>query len=174
MSKKSKIIIGVSIIVIIAVLGVCVFAYERITNKKEAEPVIDENIVQEDEVLPEENIVENEVVEDLVVEDPVEDVPEDIQSAQAPQETTTLPESTSVYQSQGVYENSGEVGTTNKKEEAINLVKSTWGEDNTVTFSCDSVTTEGEYIIAVTSLETATVRNYFRVNLSTKSVTVEY
>ena len=54
------------------------------------------------------------------------------------------------------------------------MVKQEWGEDDTVSFSCDSVTTQGEYIIAVTSLETATVRNYFRVNLENKTVTVEF
>lgn len=174
MSKKNKIII--SVIVVIAILAVCVFAYEKTTNKKEEKSVVSENVEQEDEQLQEENTVENEVIVDDVVEDnTIEEPNEDIQGAQVPsQETTTLPDSTSVYQSQGVYEKDSDVGTTNKKEEAIELVKQTWGEDNTVTFSCDSVTTEGEYIIAVTSLETATVRNYFRVNLSTKSVEVEY
>ena len=172
MSKKNKIIIGV--IVIIVILAVCVFAFEKTTNKKEENWVNEENIVQEDETLQEENTIQNEVV-DNVVDYPVEEPSEDIQAAQVPsQETTTLPDPTSVYQSQGVYEGDGDVGTTNKKEEAIALVKQTWGEDSTVTFSCDSVTTDGEYIIAVTSLETATVRNYFRVNLSTKNVTVEY
>lgn len=168
MSKKNKIIIG--IVAVIAILAVCVFAYEKTTTKKEENPVVNENVEQE-ETMQEENTVENEVVVDDVVEEPEED----IQGAQVPsQEITTLPDSTSVYQSQDVYEKDSDVGTTNKKEEAIELVKQTWGEDSTVTFSCDSVTTEGEYIIAVTSLETATVRNYFRVNLSTKSVEVEY
>lgn len=173
MSKKNKIIIGA--ICVIAILAVCVFAYEKTTNKKEENPVVNENVEKEDEQVQEENTVENEVVVDDVVEDPVKEPEEDIQGAQVPsQEITTLPDSTSVYQSQGVYEKDSDVGTTNKKEEAIELVKQTWGEDSTVTFSCDSVTTNGEYIIAVTSLETATVRNYFRVNLSTKSVEVEY
>lgn len=171
MSKKNKIIIGV--IVIIVILAVCVFAFEKTTNKKEEKIVDEENIVQEDEIILEENTVQNEVIDNVV--DATEQLEEDIQGAQVPsQETTTLPDSTSVYQSQGVYEEDTDIGTTNKKEEAIELVKQTWGEDNTVTFSCDSVTTDGEYIIAVTSLETATVRNYFRVNISTKSVQVEY
>ena len=72
------------------------------------------------------------------------------------------------------YNENSQVGTTNKKQEAINLVKEKWGEDSTVSFSCDSVTSNGEYIIAVTSLETATVRNYFRVNLEKKTVTIEF
>ncbi len=175
MSKKNKIII--CIVIIIAILAICVFAYEKTNNKKEENAVEQENIVQE-EIISEENtvdnVVQNEVVENVVIDNVVDDPVEEVQVAQAPQETTTLPESTSVYQSEGIYEGDSDAGTTNKKEEAIELVKQNWGEDSTVTFTCDSITTDGEYIIAVTSLETATVRNYFRVNLSTKSVTVEY
>ena len=54
-----------------------------------------------------------------------------------------------------VYEENSSVGTTDKKQEAIALVKQKWGEDDTVTFRCDSVSNNGEYIIAVVSKETA-------------------
>ena len=64
--------------------------------------------------------------------------------------------------------------TTNKKQEAIDKVKEVWGEDNTVTYRCDSVTNDGEYIIAVVSTETMTVKNYFRVNLEKNTVEVDY
>ncbi len=167
MNKKSKIIISVTII--IAILAFCVFAYEKVTNKED--PVISENIIQEETKI-EENIVENEVIEENIIENTVEKT---IEENIIPSETVTkLPEPTTVYQSQEVYESNSDIGTTDKKEQAIELVKQTWGEDSTVTFTCDSVTTEGEYIIAVTSLETATVKNYFRVNLKNKTVNVEY
>ena len=167
MNKKSKIIRSVTII--IAILAFCVFAYEKVTNKED--PVISENIIQEETKI-EENIVENEVIEENIIENTVEKT---IEENIIPSETvTTLPEPTTVYQSQEVYESNSDIGTTDKKEQAIELVKQTWGEDSTVTFTCDSVTTEGEYIIAVTSLETATVKNYFRVNLKNKTVNVEY
>ena len=73
-----------------------------------------------------------------------------------------------------IYESDSDVGSTNKKQEAIELVKETWGDDNTVSFRCDSVTSNGEYIIAVVSNETRTVKNYFRVNLDKKTVDVDY
>ena len=76
--------------------------------------------------------------------------------------------------SNSVYESNTDAGTTNKKQEAINLVKAQWGADDTVTFTCDSITSDGIYIIAVTSKERAVVLNYFRVNLATKTVTVDY
>lgn len=170
MSKKTKILIIV--IAIIAVLAICVFAYENVNSKKEEnETITEENIVEENKAneindIIEENIVEENIVEENVVNNKVNNESENL--------TVNLPPPSTTYQSETAYESAGDVGSTNKKEEAINLVKEKWGEDNTVTFSCDSVTADGEYIIAVTSLETATVRNYFRVNLQTKEVIVEY
>jgi len=65
-------------------------------------------------------------------------------------------------------------GTTDKKQQAIDLVKEKWGEDSTVSFRCDSVNSSGEYIIAVISKSSATVKNYFKVNLKDKTVELEY
>lgn len=73
-----------------------------------------------------------------------------------------------------IYEESNDVGSTDKKQEAIDLVKQKWGEDDTVTFRCDSVASNGEYIIAVTSKTSAKVLNYFKVNLENKTVIVDY
>lgn len=75
---------------------------------------------------------------------------------------------------QSIYENDSDVGSTNKKQEAINLVKQKWGEDNTVKFTCDSVTSDGKYIIAVVSISKATVENYFIVDLENKTVKIDY
>lgn len=109
-----------------------------------------------------ENEVENEIVENKVENTEVKDMQDGDEKLETKDFTTS------------VYESSSEVGTTNKKEEAISLVKAQWGEDNTVTFSCDSVTQDGIYIIAVTSKERAVVLNYFRVNLATKTVEIDY
>lgn len=81
--------------------------------------------------------------------------------------TNTVPSST-------IYETNPDLGATDRKQEAIELVKKEWGEDNTVTFRCDYVTESGEYRIAVISTETASVKNYFTVNLENKTVEVEY
>ena len=75
---------------------------------------------------------------------------------------------------QSVYESQKDVGTTDKKQEAINMVKNEWGEDDDATFRCDSVTSNGEYIIAVISKNTASVQAYYRVDLETKTVEVDY
>ena len=73
-----------------------------------------------------------------------------------------------------VYEENSDVGTTDKKQQAIALVKDKWGEDSTVTFRCDSITNDGEYIIAVVSSQTASVKNYFKVNLEAGTVEIDY
>lgn len=69
---------------------------------------------------------------------------------------------------------SSEEGTTNKKQQAIELVKQEWGEDESVSFRCDTVTSDGEYIIEVITKASATVRNRFRVNLENKTVEIYY
>ena len=162
MNKTVKIILSI-ICVIILFVGV-VFATFKLTSKdskvenepqenKEEENIVDENITNESEnVVDENNTTENTAV---VPENKVSSKPADVVPSSA------------------VYENS-DVGTTDKKEQAINLVKAQWGEDNTVTFRCDSVTSSGEYIIAVVSSETASVKNYFIVNLEKKTVMVDY
>ena len=56
----------------------------------------------------------------------------------------------------------------------LKLVKEKWGEDDTVSFTCDSITSDGEYVVAVNSIQKASVLNYFRVNLEKKTVVVDY
>ena len=158
MSREVKIIIAVVLIIIVII---CCFTLGKKDNKNENE--VTNEIVNEieNEVSNEiTNNVENEVETNTAVENKVEEVVIENVIEVEPQGT--------------IYETNSDIGTTDKKQEAINLVKEKWGEDDTVTFRCDSVTSGGEYIIAVVSKETATVKNYFKVNLATKSVEVDY
>lgn len=160
MNKKIVIIL---ICIILAIVAVCVlFANKNLkdnnneTNSTQNELIVneieEENIINENKV--DENIIENETTVEPVKTEPNT--------------------GTSVAPSSAVYESDSDVGTTDKKQQAIDLVKEHWGEDSTVSFRCDSVTTDGEYIIAVVSLETASVKGYFKVNINTKSVEVDY
>ena len=155
MSRNTKIIIAVILVVLVIVICCCTFMKK---DKKENDQntitnEVVENLV-EDNVI--ENTITNEVVETKKVEEPI------IENV-----TEVKPQGT-------VYESSADTGTTDKKQEAIALVKEKWGEDSTVTFRCDSVSANGEYVIAVVSKETASVKNYFKVNLKTKTVEVDY
>ena len=155
MSKNAKIVIAVILVVLVIII--CCFTFRK--NKNKENDVENENIVTNETVETVANIanevgtnsVENEVVEEEIVENVTE----------------VKPQGT-------VYESNSNAGTTDKKQDAIALVKEKWGEDSTVTFRCDSVSNNGEYIIAVISKETATVKNYFKVNLATKTVEVDY
>ena len=101
----------------------------------------------------------------VTVENTVETVTPEV----TPENTDTVP-----ITNNQVYESNTDLGSTEKKQEAINIVKSMWGEDSTVTYRCDSITSDGKYIVAVVSLETASVKNYFRVDLTTKTAEVDY
>lgn len=160
MKKYVKIIVAI-VLIIIAVV-VCYFCFgkkDEINVDVEAEnQIANEN----EENIVEENIVDENEVDNEVVEQEISNKDTQVPAGQEPPAKSN------------VYESDSDVGSTDKKQEAINLVKETWGEDNTVTFRCDSVTSNGEYIIAVISTETASVRNYFIVNLDNKTVTVDY
>ena len=138
----------------------------NISNEVLAENIIEENVLNEEENIIDENttIVEN-VINNVAIEE--SNTVQTIQNAIVQDNLISSPE-------KNAYESEKDLGSTSKKQEAINMVKEYWGEDNTVTFSCDSVTSNGEYIIAVVSKNTASVSGYFRVNLEKKTVEVDY
>lgn len=169
MNKTVKIIFSI-ICVIVLFIGV-VFATFKLTSKdNNVDNQPEENKIINESIVDEENVVEENVIEPENVIDENNTVKN---TAVVPENKVDASKPTDVVPSSAVYENS-DVGTTDKKEQAINLVKQQWGEDSTVTFRCDSVTSSGEYIIAVVSSETASVKNYFIVNLDKKTVTVDY
>ena len=155
MNSNEKIAIIVFIVIIALIVVFCTFK-DNGENENLVNEVIEENIIENsiDENEVDENVAENEV-ENKVEEPIIENV------------TKVEPQGT-------VYESNSDIGTTDKKQQAIDLVKQTWGEDDTVTFRCDSVNAKGEYIIAVVSKDAATVKNYFKVNLNTKTVEIDY
>lgn len=155
---NNKIKIFIAIIAIILVVIICIIAFNKKDNTDEVNSNTVENVVN--------TVLENEVVNDIIDENTaVKNVAQNITETQI-LETADF--------SNSVYEDDSDVGTIDKKQEAIDLVKKQWGEDNTVTFSCDSITSDGIYIIAVTSKERAVVLNYFKVNLTDKTVTLDY
>lgn len=121
-----------------------------------------------------ENLVNNELEENDVDKNLVNTIKNEVEEETETEEKTVIENVTKLEPQGTVYETNSDIGTTDKKQQAIDLVKEKWGEDGTVSFRCDSVNSKGEYVIAVVSKETATVKNYFKVNLNTKSVEIDY
>ncbi len=161
---KKKIIIALICIVIAIVLAIVAFRVSFEVTRKNNETDINNNTVQENKVK------ENKTVENTTIENKVKN--EIVEKEEAP--ITEPNTGTSVVPSSAIYESNSDVGTTDKKQDAINLVKNYWGEDSDATFRCDYVDSNGEYIIAVSSIQSASVKGYFRVNLDKKTVDVEY
>lgn len=156
---NNKVKIGIAVVVIIITIVVCTLIFKNDNKENEVNTNTLENV---ENVYNEKNVVNNTTIEN-VVENKAEEKPV-VENKKL--ETKDFTNS--------IYEDNSSVGTTDKKQEAINLVKNQWGEDDSVTFSCDSITPDGIYVIAVTSKERAVVLNYFRVDLSSKSVTIDY
>lgn len=155
---SNKVKICIAIIAVILVIVICVVVFKKSENTNEVNSNTVENVTNTEI----ENEIDNDIVENTTVENTAKE--QVVENEQL--ETKDF--------SNSIYESSSDAGTTNKKEEAINLVKNQWGADDTVTFTCDSITSDGIYIIAVTSKERAVVLNYFRVDLANKTVTVDY
>ena len=62
---------------------------------------------------------------------------------------------------------------TDDKQKAIELVENEWGVDDTVSFSFEYINEKGEYVVAVKDRIRATVRCYFRVNLTNNTVELD-
>ncbi len=171
MNRTIKIIIG--IICIIILFGVACFATFKLTNKSNPE----ENTINENTINQTNTNVTNSLDENTVdLENTVRNETADNTTTEPTKTPTPVPTTvtTTVTPPNQIYENNSDITTTDKQEQAINLVKAQWGEDSTVTFNCDHVTEKGEYVIAVVSTETASVKSYFIVNLESKTVTVDY
>ena len=171
-----KFIIPIVVCIIVGATLFIVFDIKRKADEKsfsveyieDEEKNIENNEIENTEIEDEEqlnnNIIQNTAMENITSNNIVQNnVTTERTSTQNAEQTTT-----------SIYETDSDAGTTDKKQQAINLVKEKWGEDDTVTYRCDSVTSSGEYIIAVISKNSAVVKNYFKVNLETKSVVVDY
>lgn len=161
MNKIEKIIITVILVIVAIIFLIATFGKNDSKDVNTNNTNFNEtsNIISEDSI----NEIENETTTENTITNEVEEKREPI-----------IENITEIEPQGTVYESGANHGTTDKKQQAINLVKQKWGEDNTVTFRCDSVTSEGEYIIAVVSTQTASVKNYFRVNLAHETVVIEY
>ena len=124
---------------------------EEATSKNDIkiQNVIEENEVSEENIVAE-NEVENEIAEDgnIVVEENI------IQDEVVSSDEDRYSE--------------------NRQKKAIDLVKKHWGEDDTVYFTNEGINSDEEYVVAVRLKPSTAVTNYFKVNIETGKVEIDY
>ncbi len=176
MKKNLKFIIPGVCVIVVAITFFMLFDIKSKVEKGNYPKNNENEIMFEEEKVLEEDTSETTEEENHIVEE------QNQQNISITNDVATHPEATgtSTNTSQTgnassiAYEDDSDNGSTEKKEQAIALVKEKWGEDDTVSFRCDSVNEQGEYIIAVISKASAIVKNYFKVNLESKTVEVDY
>ena len=155
MNKKLKIAIPIVCVLVVVITYWMIFDIkkkvnnmnEQDLNNTEMQNTVDENTIEEDNTVEEENIVNT--------------------AESTANNENTNSSSEEIAEKDDVY-------ATNKFDEAKYLVKKAWGDDDTVYFTNEGVTSEGLYIVAAREKSTTNVRNYFKVNIETKDVDVDY
>lgn len=146
-------------IICILIVVIAFYMIFDIKNKVEENMYNTEDISNE---FVDDNIIENEILNGIE-----NDVEESNINNTVLNETNTLSNDI-------VPEEDIEEGSTAKKQEAIKLVKKTWGEDSSVTFRCETVKSNGEYVVAVILKSSGSVKAYFNVNLENKNVEIDF
>ena len=141
-------------ILCVLIVGITFYMLFDIQNK------VEEKYYQFDNV-----VVNNNVDEDgfLIIDDDTSNTVED----------TNTVEETNTVEKEEIAEKDDAYAKT-KLDQAINLVKKAWGEDNSVYFTNEGVSSDGIYTVAARDKVSTAVKNYFKVNLETKKVEVDY
>ena len=161
MKKSIKIIIP---LICILIVGVAFYMIFDIKNKVEEVNYgtndIDVNEVEEEIKIEAENIIEEN---------------EDTNTVENETSTNTaVSNTTDTNTVQEEVSDDEDAYSKNKLDLAKSLVQKSWGEDSTVYFTNEGINSEGLYMVAARDKTSTAVKNYFKVNLRTKKVEVDY
>lgn len=161
MRRNLKIIVPIASVIVVIVTFYMIFdirqKVEEVnygTNDIEANEVID--FEDENEVESENIVVENTTVDNTTVTENT---------------NTTSDKNTTVKEEVSEEE---DTYSKNKFDQAQSLVEKAWGKDDNVYFTNEGVNSEGLYMVAVRDKTSTAVKNYFKVNLDTKKVEIDY
>lgn len=163
MDKKTKIIIGILIVLIIVVIAiVCYRVLVVIPKEVEASTYIKEE--NDTNISQEENSVENEISENEVVQNQTQEGIAQNTNLSQNNEQNTENQITGKEEEESNKENTG----VNKEEKAIELAKKAWGENSSAyTFSVDYIEGNIYHIQVISNAQTI---GYFDVNVDTEEV----
>lgn len=163
---KMKIILPVICVIVVAVTFILLFDMKGKTEQASNE---NQNNITEENIVPENVTTQNTTL--IVKDEDDENTSKNEIIDGSVLSNTTLPENVV---KQEVMSNEEDEYSGNKQEKAVELVKKHWGTDNSVYFTNESVKSADEYIVAVRDKSTTEVKNYFKVNISTGTVVIDY
>lgn len=154
--------------------GICVFVVlitfvllfdlqkkaSKIASAKDANEVKTENVVDSTNTNTNTSMIENVVDENVIGNETIENTNTVKNEVKTPQTAVTSGDDDKLAE--------------NKQKQAVELVKQHWGVDSKVYFTNESVNSKGEYIVAVREKSTTEVKEYFKVNIETGTVEIDY
>lgn len=155
MEKSTKIIIAVLVIALI-ILGIVISV-----NKNKAVQTDNKNTInQSNEVKDAVNWIKNEV----------NDVQNNIENTISENNVENIIDNAQDNSNNSIKENE----TSNKEEDnnqkAIDMVKSDWGEDDSVNFKIDEQSEDGKYVISVVDKNTTKVLVWYDVDIKNNTI----
>lgn len=156
MRKALKFIVPTLCVLIVIITFYMIF---DIQNKVEKENYNTNNVFDEENIVSEENVVdvENEINENTSISN-----------------TSIKADDENIVTNDNVVAEEDDVLSTTNQDRALQIVKEYWGEDNTVYFTNEGVDSQGKYTVAVRQKTSTAVKNYFKVDLETKQIEIEY
>ena len=159
MKKKLKFILPIVCILVVIVTFALLFymksKVEQVSSKNniDNENIVNENIVSEN--IIDENTINNGIIEgeNVVVDN-------------------TTPTENSVQDE--VISSDEDRYSENRQKKAIELVEKHWGDDDTVYFTNEGINSDEEYVVAVRLKTSTAVKHYFKVNIETEKIEIDY
>jgi len=150
-SKGNKVIIILIIVMIIIIIGIGILCYNLIKNRNElkAEDTGNTSAAADSDIYNSADQTKSGDNTDNITDENSNDTP------------GTASDNQAAY------------GPVTSSDEAVQIVKNSWGEDNTVTIQFDSMNTSGNYVVVIRDKTTTQALYWYTVDRNTGTMTVE-
>lgn len=131
------------------------------------------NNTNSNNVVYENNIIDNTNTENRVLENKAENIVENVNTTETTNVSNTEVTNTASNDSNESEETTVDYDDSNDKEIAISLAEKEWGEDETVYYTNEGVK-DGKYVVAVRDKSDTSVKLYYKVDINSSSVEIEW